>query len=49
MGQYLGASELAAFGNSGRYNPYTTGPASSHVLWTRPFFNGGIAGGYVNS
>ena len=50
MGQYLGASELTAFGNS-RYNPYTTGPSSSHVLWTRPFFNGGIAGGYstVNS
>ncbi len=50
MGQYLGASELTAFGNS-RYNPYTVGPASSHVLWTRPFFNGGIAGGYstVNS
>jgi outer membrane protein assembly factor BamB len=50
MGQYLGASELTAFGNS-RYNPYTVGPGSSHVLWTRPFFNGGIAGGYstVNS
>ena len=45
MGQYLGASELSAFGNSGRYDPYTTGPASAHILWTRPFFNGGIAGG----
>jgi hypothetical protein len=51
MGQYLNAGELNAFGSTGRYNPYTTGPASSHVLWTRPFFNGGIAGGYstVNS
>ncbi len=50
MGQYLGANELTAFGNS-RYNPYSVGPSSSHVLWTRPFFNGGIAGGYstVNS
>jgi hypothetical protein len=51
MGQYLNAGELNTFGSTGRYNPYTTGPASSHVLWTRPFFNGGIAGGYstVNS
>jgi outer membrane protein assembly factor BamB len=51
MGQYLNAGELNAFCSTGRYNPYTTGPASSHVLWTRPFFNGGIAGGYstVNS
>ncbi len=45
MGQWLGASELNQYGNNGRYNPYTTGPTSSHVLWTRPFFNGGIAGG----
>ncbi len=45
MGQWLGASELNQYGNNGRYDPYTTGPASSHVLWTRPFFNGGIAGG----
>jgi hypothetical protein len=50
LGQYLAANELSTFGSS-RYNPYTVGPASSHVLWTRPFFNGGIAGGYstVNS
>ena len=34
-----------------RYNPYSTGPATSHVLWTKPWFNGGIAGGVstVNS
>ncbi len=51
MGQWLGASELAEFSNNGRYNPYSQGPASSHVLWTKPYHNGGIAGGQatVNS
>ncbi|MCW3996829.1 MAG: PQQ-binding-like beta-propeller repeat protein [Candidatus Bathyarchaeota archaeon] len=45
MGQWLGASELNQYANGGRYDPYTTGPASSHILWTRPYFTGGIAGG----
>jgi outer membrane protein assembly factor BamB len=45
MGQWLGASELTQYGNNGVYDPYTTGPASSHILWTHPFFNGGLAGG----
>jgi outer membrane protein assembly factor BamB len=45
MGQWLGASELVQYGNNGRYDPYSTGPASSHILWTKPYFNGGIAGG----
>ena len=49
MGQWLGASELAEFSNNGRYNPYSQGPASSHVLWTKPYHNGGIAGGHSNS
>ncbi|MCW4030086.1 MAG: hypothetical protein NWE92_10635 [Candidatus Bathyarchaeota archaeon] len=45
MGQWLGASELNQYGNNGRYDPYSIGPASSHVLWTRQYFNGGLAGG----
>jgi hypothetical protein len=45
MGQWLGANELAQYGNNARYNPYSQGPASSHILWTKPWFNGGIAGG----
>jgi outer membrane protein assembly factor BamB len=45
MGQWLNANELAQYGNGNKYNPYTTGPASSHILWTRPYFNGGLAGG----
>ncbi len=52
MGQWLGRlSELNQYGNNGRYDPYTTGPASSHILWTKPWSNGGIAGGVstVNS
>jgi hypothetical protein len=45
MGQWLGASELVQYGNNGIYNPYTTGPSSSHILWSRSYFTGGVAGG----
>jgi hypothetical protein len=45
MGEWLNAAELNQFGNGGRYNPFTTGPTSSHILWTYPYWNGGIAGG----
>ncbi len=45
MGQWLGANELAQYGNAGKYNPYSQGPASSHILWTKPWFDGGLAGG----
>ncbi len=30
---------------SGNYNPYTTAPLSSHILWTTPLAFGGIIGG----
>jgi hypothetical protein len=51
MGQWLGASELVQYGNNGKYNPYSTGPTSSHILWSKPYSSGGIAGGVstVNS
>ncbi|MCW4030600.1 MAG: PQQ-binding-like beta-propeller repeat protein [Candidatus Bathyarchaeota archaeon] len=51
MGQWLGASELVQYGNSGKYNPYSTGPSSAHILWSSPYSSGGIAGGVstVNS
>ena len=45
MGQWLGANELAQYGNGGKYNPYSQGPASAHILWTKPWFDGGLAGG----
>jgi hypothetical protein len=28
-----------------RINPYSTGPESAHIMWTRPFWDGGIMGG----
>jgi len=28
-----------------RVNPYSDGPGSAHIMWTRPFWDGGIMGG----
>ena len=33
------------FQNAAAFAPYTSGPASPHVLWAKPFTFGGIAGG----
>ena len=30
---------------NGKYNPYTTAPRSSHVLWTKTIADGGLIGG----
>ena len=30
---------------TGNYNPYTTAPASAHILWTQPLAAGGLIGG----
>jgi hypothetical protein len=30
--------------NDGRDNPYTTGPKTAHIVWTKPFAFGGITG-----
>ncbi len=30
---------------TGNYNPYTQSPASAHILWTKPWCVGGVAGG----
>ena len=45
LGEWLNAGELSQFGNNGRYNPFSTGPSSAHILWSTPYYNGGIAGG----
>ena len=45
MGEWYNAGELNQYGNGGRYNPYTTGPLSAHILWTSPYWDGGTAGG----
>ena len=44
----LGASTFAATGQynaTGDYNPYTTAPTTSHILWTKPIAFGGTIGG----
>jgi hypothetical protein len=44
----LGASTFAATGQynvTGDYNPYTTAPLTSHILWTKPEAFGGTVGG----
>ncbi|MGD0644666.1 MAG: PQQ-binding-like beta-propeller repeat protein [Candidatus Bathyarchaeia archaeon] len=45
MGEWYNAGELAQFGAGGKYDPYSLGPSSAHILWTSPFWFGGIAGG----
>lgn len=50
IGPWLGLG-LNSFANSGTYNntgnfnPYTTGPATAHILWTKPWAFGGPIGG----
>ena len=36
---------LQANDNPGRYNRYSDGPGSSHIMWTKPYWAGGIMGG----
>ncbi len=42
-GNWLNAADAP-----GRINAYTEGPESSHILWTRPFWTGGVMGGSSN-
>jgi hypothetical protein len=42
-GQWLNAADTP-----GRINAYTQGPESSHILWTRPYWAGGVMGGGGN-
>jgi hypothetical protein len=34
---------------TGDYNPYTTTPTTAHILWTRPWCIGGVAGGELGN
>jgi hypothetical protein len=34
---------------NGKFNPYTTGPESAHILWSFPVAYGGLAGGQYGS
>jgi hypothetical protein len=49
-GSWMGyaANTFASTGGynaTGNYNPYTTTPLTAHVLWTKPWCIGGVAGG----
>jgi hypothetical protein len=48
-GNWLGFSMQshggAYYNISGNFNPYTTGPSSAHIIWTKPLAFGGIIGG----
>jgi hypothetical protein len=49
-GPWLGldAAPFASTGDynaTGNFNPYTTGPTTAHILWTKPWIIGGVAGG----
>jgi len=48
-GPWMGytANTFAATGGyniTGNYNPYTVAPSSAHILWTKPWCVGGVAG-----
>jgi hypothetical protein len=48
-GNWLGIGGTT-FGNtmynwSGNFNPYTKGPNSAHIVWTKPITHGGLIGG----
>ncbi len=52
MGEWLGISSNVVFGNNGANNPYRANdavqpPESSHILWSRPVWDGGITGGPI--
>jgi hypothetical protein len=34
---------------TGSYNPYTTAPTTAHILWTKPWALGGVAGGELGN
>ena len=44
MGQWLGGAYYEGLRSKGI--PYTTGPESSHILWTTSYWSGGTMGGY---
>ena len=47
MGQWLGGSYYEGLRAEGI--PNTSGPESSHILWSRSYWSGGIMGGYGDS
>jgi hypothetical protein len=54
-GNWLGLGAIVTFAAtglynaSGNYNPYTTAPTTSHILWTKPLGAGGLLGAEFGS
>ena len=42
-------ANTGGYNDTGNYNPYTTAPATAHILWTKPFCVGGVAGGTLGN
>jgi hypothetical protein len=40
-------ASTGGYNNTGNYNPYTQDVLSGHVLWTKPWAEGGVAGGQL--
>ncbi|HUK84692.1 MAG TPA: hypothetical protein VLU95_02410 [Candidatus Acidoferrum sp.] len=38
-------ANTGGYNYTGNYNPYTTTPMTAHILWTKPWCIGGVAGG----
>jgi hypothetical protein len=50
MGYYENTfANTGGYNFSGSYNPYTMAPASAHILWTKPWCAGGVAGATIGN
>ena len=45
----IAGSWLNAGDTPGNFQEYSTGPESSHIMWTKPYWEGGIMGGQAGS
>ena len=46
MGYYANTfANSGGYNDTGNYNPYTAAPATAHIIWTKPWCVGGVAGG----
>ncbi len=44
-GGYSAGTPGGKYNYTGNYNPYTTAPLASHIMWTKPVSYGGVLGG----
>ncbi len=42
-----GDKDAVAYEGSGNANPYSTGPNTSHIMWTKQLLPGGIVRGII--